>query len=138
MLEGDGGLELPTSALPETEPPALLWQPLTRVELPPFSLVAPSLVLVSMMVSFTAPEVLSSSDPEKDCVGKLQPCVLGGSLAAPWLLLRGLAKGAGWSGEAAQQPQTFSSHKLALGKRGKAGSLMGWGAAGGFEGFFFS
>lgn len=134
MLEGDGGLELPTSALPEAEPPTLLLRPLSlaHIEQPHFSLAAPTQALVSVMVSFTAPEVLSSSNLKRDGAVKLQPCVLGSSLAAPWLLLRGLAKGAGWNGEAVQQPQTFSSHKLALGKLGKAGSLMGWECGGGF------
>lgn len=53
--------------------------------------------------------------------------------AAPWqLLLRGLAKAARWNGEAVQQPQTFSSHKLTLGKLGKTGFLIGWECGGGF------
>lgn len=100
MLEGDGRLELPMSALPEAEPPALLLWPLslTHVEQPHFSLAAPMQALVSVMVSFTAPEVLSSSNPKRDGVVKPQPCVLGSFLAAPWLLLRGLAKGARWKG----------------------------------------
>lgn len=134
MLEGDGGLELLMSALPEAECPALLLQPLslTHIKQPHFSLVAPTQALVSVMVSFTAPEVLSSSHPKRDGVVKPQPCTLGSSWAAPWLLLRGLAKGARWNVEAVQQPQTFSSHKLALGKLGKAGSLMGWECGGGF------
>lgn len=88
--------------------------------------------LFSAMVSFTTPELLSLNGPKRDNVVKLQPCALGSSLAAPWLLLCGLAKGARWKGEAIQQPQTFSFHKLALGKLGKVGSLSGWECGGGF------
>lgn len=73
------------SALPEAEPPALLLQPLsvTHIEQPHFTLVTPTQALVSVMVSFTAPEVLSSSDCKRDGVAKPLSCMLGSSLAAP-------------------------------------------------------
>lgn len=49
-------------------------------------------VLVSAMVSFTAPEVLSSGCPKSGSVVELQPCMLGSSSAAAWLCYVALLK----------------------------------------------
>lgn len=84
------------------------------------------LALGSVLVSVTAPQVLSSNDPERDRTAKPQPRVA--ALAPAGCL----AKGAGWNREVFQQPQTFSSHELALDNLGKAGSLMGWEGEGDF------
>lgn len=78
---------------------------------------------------FTEPEALSSSSPKRDGAVKLQVKLLAGSSLAsavwPWPRAK-------WNREAVQEPQAFSSHKVALGKLGKAGAFVGWECGGSF------